>query len=81
MVKFSSSNQIRWDITQSVTLASLFYFLYFAGKTCLVPYLTLYFRKLGLTGSQTGIVCGFRSAVWFLAAPLWTVMAKRFDSL
>ena len=69
--------QIRWDITRSVTLASVFYFLHHAAKACLLPFLTLHFRRLGLSGTQTGIITGSKAIIWFIAAPLWTVAAHR----
>lgn len=35
-----------------------FHFLFAAAKGCLLPYLTVYFRVLGLTASQVGMIMG-----------------------
>ena len=76
MAKFGQ--QVRWDIAKSVTLASVFYFLYHGGKACLLPFLTLYFRRIGLTATQVGVICSLKSLAWFITAPIWTVMAKKY---
>lgn len=71
------SRQIQWNVTRSVAVASLFYLVYNGGKACLFPFITLYYRDLGLTATQTGIISGSKSLIWYFAAPVWMVMAKR----
>ena len=70
--------QYQWDISRSVVIASIFFFLYAGGKACLLPFITLYFKHLGLTATQTGLLFATKHFVWYLAAPIWLVFAKRF---
>nr|CAB3263798.1 major facilitator superfamily domain-containing protein 6-like protein A [Phallusia mammillata] len=73
------SRQIQWNVTRSVAVASLFYLIYHGAKACLFPFITLYYRELGLTATQTGIICGSKALIWYFAAPIWMVMAKRIQ--
>ncbi|CAK8682376.1 unnamed protein product [Clavelina lepadiformis] len=71
------SRQVQWDVKRSVAIASLFYFFYYGGVSCLFPFVTLYYRSLGLSATQTGILCGSKSLAWFLSAPLWLALNRR----
>ncbi|XP_053159506.1 major facilitator superfamily domain-containing protein 6-like isoform X2 [Hemicordylus capensis] len=70
----STNNQ--WDVNKALTLASLFHFLYGAGNACTVPFLTLYFRQLGLTAPLVGIIIGLKHLITSLWAPLCSYLAK-----
>lgn len=48
-----------------------------ASKACLLPFLTLYLKKLGLSATQTGLVIGAKTFVGLLFAPLWSRCAVR----
>ena len=65
------------SVNQAVCVFGLFYFLYFGGFACLIPFITLYFRQLGLSASQVGIICGSKSIAWVLIAPVWISCAQR----
>ncbi|KAE8577274.1 hypothetical protein XENTR_v10004506 [Xenopus tropicalis] len=66
----------QWDISKALAVASLFHFFHNVGKFCLIPFLTLYFRQLGLAAPLVGIVIGFKHAVHLLWAPLCSFLAK-----
>ena len=48
-----------------------------ATKACLIPFLTLYLKKLGLSATQTGLIIGCKTFVGLLFAPLWSKCAVR----
>ncbi|XP_008102483.1 major facilitator superfamily domain-containing protein 6-like isoform X2 [Anolis carolinensis] len=70
----STNNQ--WDVNKALTLAGLFHFLYGAGNACTIPFLTLYFRQLGLTAPLVGIVIGMQHLITSIWAPLCSYLAK-----
>ncbi|XP_035695161.1 major facilitator superfamily domain-containing protein 6-like protein B isoform X2 [Branchiostoma floridae] len=69
----------QWNVPQSLAIAKAFYFLNHAGKACLLPFLPLYFRLLGLSATQVGIICGTRAFIGLWAAPVWAKMAKKYN--
>ncbi|XP_066474435.1 major facilitator superfamily domain-containing protein 6-like [Tiliqua scincoides] len=70
----TTNNQ--WDVNKALTLAGLFHFLYGAGNACTAPFLTLYFRQLGLTAPLVGIIIGLKHLITSLWAPLCSYLAK-----
>ncbi|KAH0629581.1 hypothetical protein JD844_011768 [Phrynosoma platyrhinos] len=75
-VSEAMSTNSQWDVNKALTLASLFHFLYGAGNACTIPFLTLYFRQLGLTAPLVGIVIGLKHLITSLWAPLCSYLAK-----
>ncbi|XP_019643770.1 PREDICTED: LOW QUALITY PROTEIN: major facilitator superfamily domain-containing protein 6-like protein B [Branchiostoma belcheri] len=69
----------QWNVPQSLAIAKAFYFLNHAGKACLLPFLPLYFRLLGLSATQVGIICGTRAFISLWATPVWAKMAKKYN--
>lgn len=65
------------NLIRSIFLCNIFNFFLAAGKACLIPFLTLYFKKLGLTASQTGLIIGSKTFVGLVFAPLWSRCAVR----
>ncbi|MHB1356474.1 MAG: MFS transporter [Anaerolineae bacterium] len=57
-----------------------FYFFYFAALAALQPYLALYYRSLGLSGSAIGILSAIPSLVALVSSPLWAALADRHGS-
>lgn len=51
-----------------------FYFFYFAAAGALIPFLNLYLARVGLSGTQIGIVSGAIPLVTILAVPLWSAI-------
>lgn len=55
--------------------ARLFYFLYFAGMSSLMPYLTMHYQHRDMTGTQVGILNALLPVVTMITAPLWSALA------
>jgi PPP family 3-phenylpropionic acid transporter len=56
-------------------LPRAFYLLYFAGMAALLPFLTLYYEQIGLSGRQIGLLAGISPLLTLLSAPLWGGLA------
>lgn len=65
------------NLVRSICLCNIFNFLMSACKACLIPFLTLYLKKLGLSATQTGIVIGAKTFAGLLFAPLWSKCAVK----
>lgn len=52
-----------------------YYFIYFAGLASLSPFLALYYKSRGLTGTEIGILSAIAPLVGLVAAPLWAGLA------
>lgn len=57
-----------------------FYFLFFAGFGSTFPYLTIYFKQMGLTASYVGTLSGVRPLVQFISGPFWAYLADKYRS-
>ncbi|MCJ7549732.1 MAG: MFS transporter, partial [Anaerolineae bacterium] len=55
--------------------ARLFYFLFFAAMSSLMPYFAMHYRHRGMTGTQVGVLTGLLPLVGMIAAPLWSALA------
>jgi PPP family 3-phenylpropionic acid transporter len=60
---------------QRLLVPKVYYFLHFGAMACLAPFLVLYYRSVGLTGAQIGLLSGLSPIVTWLAAPLWGAVA------
>ncbi|XP_057717535.1 major facilitator superfamily domain-containing protein 6-like [Corythoichthys intestinalis] len=67
------------NIKRTLALARAFHFLYSCAKSCLLPFVTLYFRQLGLTPEMTGIVMGTKHLISLVWRPLGTQLAKMYN--
>ncbi|MEE8390594.1 MAG: major facilitator superfamily domain-containing protein 6 [Anaerolineae bacterium] len=56
-------------------LPKAFYFFYFAAMAALVPFLTLYYKQIGLSGRQIGLLAGIPPLLTLVSAPLWSGLA------
>eukprot|EP01031_Cornospumella_fuschlensis_P030878 gene30878-37314_t len=56
------------------------YFVLFAGLGVLMPYIPVFFELLSLTKSQIGILSMLPNLCSFLLAPLFAMLADKFDS-
>ena len=54
-----------------------FYFLFFAAIASYAPYLVLYFKSIGLTGTQIGLLTGITPLITMVSVPFWTGVADR----
>jgi PPP family 3-phenylpropionic acid transporter len=54
-----------------MVLSSIYYFLYFGAVAFLFPFLALFYKAHGLTGSQIGVLSAVPPLISFFGAPLW----------
>lgn len=59
----------------SMMIPRFFYFCYFAAMASLMPFLALYYRQIGLTEVQIGLLTGIPPLLGLVAAPLWGGLA------
>ncbi|XP_068435558.1 major facilitator superfamily domain-containing protein 6-like [Clinocottus analis] len=67
------------DISRAVALAGAFNFLCSCARACLLPFLTLYFRQLGLTPAMTGIVMGTKHLISLAWSPAASSLSKHYN--
>eukprot|EP00794_Sanderia_malayensis_P003021 gene3021-3479_t len=54
-----------------------FFFFFYASNGTLMPYLTLFFKQLGLTAGQVGVVAGMKPYIAFIFIPIWGYIADK----
>jgi MFS transporter, PPP family, 3-phenylpropionic acid transporter len=57
------------------TLASLFYFTYFAAMGTFFPYLNLYYQQAGMSTQQIGVLAAIPPLTVLIATPAWGAVA------
>ncbi|XP_056257262.1 major facilitator superfamily domain-containing protein 6-like [Seriola aureovittata] len=67
------------DIKRAVALAATFNFLCSCTRACLLPFLTLYFRQLGLTPAMTGIIMGAKHLISLVWSPVASLLSKHYN--
>ena len=54
------------------------FFTCYAAFSCLFTFLSLYFKQLGLSAFQTGILVGIRPMCQAVGAPFWGILADKY---
>uniref|UniRef100_A0A3Q4I6L4 Major facilitator superfamily domain-containing protein 6-like n=1 Tax=Neolamprologus brichardi TaxID=32507 RepID=A0A3Q4I6L4_NEOBR len=67
------------DIKRALAMAGTFNFLCSCARACLLPFLTLYFRQLGLTPAMTGIVMGTKHFITLVWSPAASLLSKHYN--
>ncbi|XP_029944453.1 major facilitator superfamily domain-containing protein 6-like [Salarias fasciatus] len=67
------------DIRHALALAGAFTFVVSCAKACLLPFVTLYLRQLGLTPAMTGVVMGTQHFIWLVWSPAASLLSKLYD--
>ena len=62
-------------LNPDLLLCKVFYFTFYGSYGSLYPLIAIYFKQLGLSASQSGILLGVRPFVEFCAAPMWGAVA------
>ncbi len=62
-------------IDRSLLPFKALYFFIYAAMAALMPFLTLYYERLGLSGKQIGILAAIPPLITFLSAPLFGFIA------
>jgi PPP family 3-phenylpropionic acid transporter len=56
-------------------MAKAFYFLFFATWVCLLPFLTLYYQDLGISGREIGVLTAIVPLITLFGAAIWGMVA------
>lgn len=64
-------------INRELLIAKAFYFCFFSAFGSLLPLMAIYFKNMGMTPTQAGILIGIRPFVGYLSAPFWADLAER----
>lgn len=56
------------------------YFAYYAGIACWAPYIVLYYQRLGLSGTQIGILNAIMPLGMAFLAPIWGGLADNWNA-
>ncbi|XP_042586406.1 major facilitator superfamily domain-containing protein 6-B-like isoform X1 [Cyprinus carpio] len=65
-------------IDNHLLISKVFYFFFYSAYGSLHPLLAVYYKQLGMTPSQSGLLVGIRYFIEFCSAPFWGVVADRF---
>ncbi|KAM6464096.1 major facilitator superfamily domain-containing protein 6 isoform 2-T7 [Liasis olivaceus] len=65
-------------VNNDLLISKVFYFFFYAAYGSLYPLLPVYYKQLGMTPSQSGLLVGIRYFIEFCSAPFWGVVADRF---
>ncbi|ELU14552.1 hypothetical protein CAPTEDRAFT_210975, partial [Capitella teleta] len=57
----------------------LFYLTFIGGIGCVLPYVAVFLKQLGLSPQQIGLISGVRPIVGFISGPVWGMLADRFN--
>ncbi len=55
--------------------ARSFYFIYFAAAACLIPFLSLYYQEMGLSGREIGFLTALAPLITLAGASVWGAIA------
>uniref|UniRef100_A0A3B1JHZ3 Major facilitator superfamily domain containing 6b n=1 Tax=Astyanax mexicanus TaxID=7994 RepID=A0A3B1JHZ3_ASTMX len=66
-------------VDSRLLVSKVFYFFFYAAYGSLHPLLAVYYKQLGMTPSQSGLLVGIRYFIEFCSAPFWGVVADRFN--
>ncbi|XP_056608993.1 major facilitator superfamily domain-containing protein 6-like [Triplophysa dalaica] len=69
----------QWNVNGAMRLAAAFHFLHSCGSGCLLPFLTLYLRHLGLTPTMTGLIMASKHLLALVWRPISSVLARQYD--
>jgi len=67
--------EIRSSFSRSLFFAKVFYFLFYAAWAALLPYLPLYYKSLGFSGSQIGLLTSISPLMTLLGGLFWSGLA------
>jgi PPP family 3-phenylpropionic acid transporter len=62
----------------TINVVRLLFFLFFAAFGIFVPYINVYYRAIGLSGIQIGLVNTLSPLVGIFSGPLWGMISDRF---
>lgn len=67
------------DVKRALALARAFTFMCSCARACVLPFLTLYFRQLGLPPAMTGVVMGTKHLITLVWRPMASLLSKHYN--
>ena len=67
------------NISKAATTTNMFYLFFHGGKAAIVPFLTLFFRLVGLTPLEAGLIIAAKTLTGLIWAPLWARCATAYS--
>uniref|UniRef100_A0A3Q3W7G1 Major facilitator superfamily associated domain-containing protein n=1 Tax=Mola mola TaxID=94237 RepID=A0A3Q3W7G1_MOLML len=67
------------DVKRALALARAFTFMCSCARGCVLPFLTLYFRQLGLPPAMTGVVMGTKHLITLVWRPMASLLSKHYN--
>lgn len=65
-------------INNYLLISKVFYFFFYSAYGSLYPLLPVYYKQLGMSPTQSGLLVGIRYFIEFCSAPFWGFIADRF---
>ena len=57
----------------------VFYFSFIGGLGCVLPYVSVFLKQLGLNPQQIGLISGIRPVIGFISGPLWGIVGDKYN--
>lgn len=71
-------NRLFYGCTLELFHYKVLFFSCYGVFACLYTFIPLYFKQLGLSASQTGVLVGLRPFCQAIGAPFWGILADRY---
>ena len=65
-------------INKNLLVLKLYYFFAFSAQACIKPFYPVFFRHVGMSAQQTGMILGLRPLARVIGAPLGGVLADKY---
>lgn len=65
-------------VNKDLLVFKLYYFFMFSGQACVKPFLPLFFRHVGMSAKQTGMLLGLQPLARIIGAPLFGGLADKY---
>ncbi|MFT7693203.1 MAG: PPP family 3-phenylpropionic acid transporter [Candidatus Latescibacterota bacterium] len=75
MEEMVAGGQRTADEQRAERLPKAFYVFYYGAAACLIPFLSLYYDQIGLSGDQIGLLAGIPSVLVLVGGALWGSIA------
>ncbi|XP_074649781.1 major facilitator superfamily domain-containing protein 6-A-like isoform X2 [Tubulanus polymorphus] len=69
----------RMTVDRHLLPVKVWYFVFFAGVAVLLPYLSVFFRSIGLSASEVSIITGLMPFFSFIFRPLFGMLADKIN--
>lgn len=66
------------ELEQDLLISKCFYLFFYSAFGSLFPLIAIYFKQLGMTSGQVGILIGIRPFIEFISAPFWGQFSDKF---